>query len=177
MPFLDPVQFSSAEFSNKEEIIAPVITVWERFSVAKNQQMSKHPSSLQPVSCSSYALNWEPCGQLIKGFHTCDYTIYTVCFGGHARESLYEYECKEVQLFSLLLSFSGPLSHPVSALCLLHLITSQCLTTVREGNHEEHRSLICLTRRVLVWSVCVCVCAYTWETMNQSKRKREERGD
>lgn len=98
VPILAPLQFNSAEFSDKEEIIAPVITVWERFSVAKNQQMSKHPWSLQPVSCSSSALNWEPCGQLIKGFHTCDYTIYVWVFRGHAEGNLF---CKEAQSLSL----------------------------------------------------------------------------
>lgn len=80
-------QYNSAEFLDKEEIIAPVITVWERFSVAENQQMSKQPGSLQPISCSSYVHNWEPCGQVIKGFHTCDYTVHVGVFWGCARES------------------------------------------------------------------------------------------
>lgn len=44
---------------------------------------------------------------------------------------------------------------PVSALCLLHLITSQCLTTVREKSHEAHHSLICLTD--FVYEVCLHV--------------------
>lgn len=153
VPILVPLQFNSAEFSDIEEINAPVITVWERFSVAQNQQMSKHPWSLQAISCSSSALNWESCGQLIKGFHTCDYTIYCMyeCIG--AMQGNQEYERKEVQSLSLLLSLP-----PVSALCLVHLITSQCLTTVREGSHEEHRSLICLTYRLLLWGACLCVC-------------------
>lgn len=80
---LAPRQFSSAESSDREQITVPVITVWERFSVAKNQQMSKHPWLIQPVSCSSNNLNLEPSGRLIKGFHT----VYVRGFWSRARES------------------------------------------------------------------------------------------
>lgn len=60
-----------------------------------------------------------------------------------------EHESKET--LSLLRSFSGSLSLP----SLLSVsFTSSPLSTVREGSHEEHHSLICLTR---LYEVCMCV--------------------
>ena len=87
-------------------------------------------------------------------------------FGGRAGESplsviakKHNYSlCALAPRLSLSLSLSPPL---VSALRLPHLITSQCLTTVREGSHEEHHSLICLTYP-LTSMRCVCVCVCVW---------------
>lgn len=67
---------------------------------------------------------------------------------------------------------------PVSALCLPHLITSQCLTTVREGSHEEHHSLICLTERAArLYEVCVCACLCTHGRQWISQKGEEQRNE
>lgn len=172
VPILAFLQFNSAGFSDKEEIIAPVITVWERFSVAKNQQMSKHPWSLQPVSCSSYALNWEPCGQLIKGFNMWS---YSVCMSvlGHARESFLRMSTKKYNS-SLCCSLSLAVFH--SRLCSLspsphHLsVSHHC-----EGRKPWRASQPDLFNVQALWGVRLCVYVHTCERMNQSKRRGEEK--
>lgn len=51
VPILALVQISSAGFFEKKKIIAPVITVWERFSVAESHKCHNPPP--QPISCFS----------------------------------------------------------------------------------------------------------------------------
>lgn len=169
------LQFNSAGFSDKEEIIAPVITVWERFSVAKNQQMSKHPYpwSLQPVSCSSYALNWEPCGQLIKGFNMWS---YSVCMSvlGHARESFLRMSTKKYNS-SLCCSLSLAVFH--SRLCSLspsphHLSVSHHCEGRKPWRASQPDLFNVPTDRPTLWGVRLCVYAHTCERMNQSNKER-----
>lgn len=177
VPILALIQFNSAEFSDKEEIIAPLITAWERFSVTKNEWTNKCQNSPDPYNPSVVPLMPSTESLVVSSLRDFTHVI-----------TLYMYDCTGalqgnlfwvgVQIRTTALSVALflwlPLP-PVSALCLLHLITFQCLTTVREGSHEEHHSLICLRGRVCVWGVCVCV--HMWETMNQSKREGEERWD
>lgn len=74
--------------------------------------------------------------------------------------------------------FPWPPSPLVSALCLPHLITTHCLTTVREGIHEEHHSLICLTYlpTCSVSCVFVRVCAHMGDNESVKTEKRKETG-
>lgn len=128
VPTLALVQFSSAGFSEKKKIIAPVIMVWERFSVAENHKCHNHqPPSLQPISCfSTESLVVNKLRDL-----TCDYTWV------FARETFPAYEHKEALLLFLLVCLLWLSFSPISALCLLHLITSQRSTRPRRTRQTD----------------------------------------
>lgn len=102
VPILALVQFSSAGFFEKKKIIAPVITVWERFSVAENHKCH-NPAPPIPTAHQLF-LNWESCGQRIKGLNMWLYM--RVCKGNFPA-----FEDKEALLLFLLF-FLGCLSLP-----------------------------------------------------------------
>lgn len=102
VPILALVQFSSAGFFEKKKIIAPVITVWERFSVAESRKCYNPP----PIPTTRQLfLNWESCGQRIKGLSM--WLNMRVCKGNFP-----VYEHKEALLLFLLV-FLGCLSLPL----------------------------------------------------------------
>lgn len=97
---------------------------------------------------------------------------------GLARESfLSTGTYRRIIILSVVL-FPWPSFPLVSALCLPHLITTLCLTTVREGIHEEHHSLICLTYLPTssVSCVFVRVCAHMGDNESVKTEKRKETG-
>lgn len=145
------LQFNSAEFSDKEEIIAPVITVWERFSVAKNQQMSKHPDPYNP-SLVPFMLSTE--SLVVSSLRDFTHVIIKyMSVLGPCKEIFSKYERKE-QLLSLLLYFSGSLS--LQSLFSVSF-TSSPLSVSPQWGKEAHHSLICLTDQVYIGGVCLCV--------------------
>ncbi len=179
VPILASVQFNSAEFSEAEEIIAPVIVVWGRFSVAKNQQMSKHAGFLQPVSCSSCALNWAPCGQLIKGFNTCDYTVHGWVFWGHARESFRSMSAKKYN-YSLCCSLS--LAPFPSCLCSLSLsphhlsVSHHCEgRKPRRASQPDLFNVPTPSMRCVFECVRVCVCTHVGDNESVKEERDETR--
>lgn len=158
VPILALLQINSAEFSDKQEIIIPVIATREKFLVALNEQKSNKTRFSQPTSCFFHALDGAPCGWLIKRFYTCDHVVYSMCECFRAREresfqSWLELSCERASWVALFL-------WRLSALCLLHLIISGVSPQRGDRNHWEHHGPALLNGSC-VWdvSLCVGVCA------------------
>lgn len=158
VPILALVQISSAGFFEKKKIIAPVITVWERFSVAESHKCHNPPS---PPTHQLF-LNWESCGQWIKGLSMWLYM--RVCKGNFP-----VYEHKEALLL-VLFFFLGCLSLP-PLLSVSSTSSALSISPCRAENADRYLFNL-PTGRLCLRCVLLRVCMLGG---NQSKKKGKPR--
>lgn len=149
VPILARHQLDSAEVLDEAGIITSVITLWESFSVAKSQQMSKQPQSLQPISCLSLLTTESLVVRSLRDF-TWDYPVYT---------SAGIQKSREVQLLPLLLSF---------------LVSSVVICLVSSSPHHLCLSPHSTEGNPILLLCVVCACTHLVQWISQEYKGRHK---